>query len=91
VFLLSLHALLAGVFALYARSALMRGALFFRYGLLTIRIEVDRQSNYRVDVRARRQISEGGAFVIGGLLWLGAGLICAGLCIHFIIQIIDLL
>lgn len=77
------HGAVALIFAYYARGALRRGWRFLWDGLGAIRavVEAPDAADYRRDLEARRRISEAGAFVIGGALWLLFGAFAVGVAV----------
>jgi hypothetical protein len=62
----------AGLF-FFAFRALQRGWPFLKTGWLMMQTQTS-APDFRTNVERRRAISEGGRFLIGGLLWLAAGL-----------------
>ncbi len=69
----TLNAIVGAVLLTFAPRALRRGWPYVRDGWLALRVALSRPEA-RVHVESRRAISEGGLFVVGSLLWLGAGL-----------------
>jgi hypothetical protein len=68
--------LLAAVNALFAMGALAiamqaarKGLPFIRYGWTLLQIATS-HPDYRVNVERRREVSEGGRFLLGGVFWL---------------------
>lgn len=71
--LFTVNTVFAAIFLLAARGALRRALPFLRAGWSAIRTETQKP-DYRVNITSRRVISEGGRFLLGGLVWLGIAL-----------------
>lgn len=69
--LITLNAAFSVGFLAFAFNALRRGVPFLRDGWLAVQTQA-RRPDFRQNVERRRLISDGGYFLIGGLLWLGA-------------------
>ncbi|MEZ4669206.1 MAG: hypothetical protein R3E39_14965 [Anaerolineae bacterium] len=66
----------------FAQRAARRGWPFLRTGWMAVQSNAS-QPDFRVNVFRRRAISEGGRFLIGGLLWLAAALVGFLLALYF--------
>lgn len=84
--LLALNAVFAGLFFTFARSAYRRAIPFLGAGWSAIRGEPD----YHVNVESRRVISDGGRFLIGGMLWLASALFTIGFGFYFALEALRL-
>jgi hypothetical protein len=87
-FVTLLNLVFAAICFVSAWRALRRGLPFIRLGWQAIDAAVQRP-DYRSNVESRRTISEGGNFLIGGLLWLLIGLLGAGIGVFFAAQAIN--
>jgi hypothetical protein len=87
--ILTLNAAFAALFAAGARLALTRAVPFLRAGWIAIAAGV-RQPDYRAHVESRRLISEGGAFVIGGIAWGAIGIGALILALTFALRALGL-
>jgi hypothetical protein len=87
--LITLNSVFALVFLSFAREAARRGLPLIRAGWLAIRTQAA-QPDHRQHSERRRLISEGGQFVIGGLLWLLAAAISAAAGLYFAVQAVRL-
>jgi hypothetical protein len=89
--------LLATLNAIFAMGALGISVQAFRKGLPFIRSGWDtiqtqtRYPDFRYNVERRRAISDGGRFLIGGLLWLVTALAAVIAAVYFGIQAYSLL
>lgn len=85
-----LNAAFGAGFIAFAFSALRRGLPFARSGWLAIQTSTA-DPDYRRNVERRRAISEGGRFLIAGLLWLGASAASLAIGAYFTLQAITLM
>lgn len=74
----------------FALRAFRLGWPFLRDGWLAIRAQAN-QGAAPLNIEQRRLVSEGGRFLIGGVLWLGAGIIGALAGIYFTVQAYQLM
>jgi hypothetical protein len=82
MFLLTVNALFAaGAFAI-AMQAVRKGLPFIRSGWDAIQTQTG-HPDFRVNVERRRAISDGGRFLLGGLLWLLTALIAFAAAVYF--------
>lgn len=82
MFLLTVNALFAaGAFAI-AMQAVRKGLPFIRSGWDAIQTQTD-HPDFRYNVERRRAISDGGRFLLGGLLWILTALIALAAAIYF--------
>lgn len=88
--MLTLNAVFAAGFATAGVNALRRGWPFLQYGWSLLRLHAD-AADADENVERRRAISEGGRFVVGGLLWLAASVGAFGFAAYFGIQVIQTL
>jgi len=88
--LVTVNAAFGAGFLFFAMNAIRRGWPFVRHGWLTIQTQTA-DPNFRQDVHRRRAIGEGGRFLVGGLLWLGAALGSGAAGIYFTIQALQML
>jgi hypothetical protein len=72
--LVTLNGAFATGFLFFAMRALQRGWPFLRAGWTAIRVQVA-HPDFRQNIERRRIISEGGIFLLGGVLWLAASVI----------------
>jgi hypothetical protein len=77
-------------FLAFAFSALRRGWPFARSGWLAIQTSTADPA-FRQSAERRRAISEGGRFLVAGLMWLGAGVGSVALGAYFTLQTILLM
>ena len=87
--LLALNAIFAGLFFSFTRTAYRRGMPFLSAGWSAISVEVHKP-DYRSNVESRHIISDGGRFLIGGLVWMGIALFTAGCGVYFAVQAVQL-
>lgn len=88
--LLTLNAVFAAAFVIAGRNAARRGWPFVRHGWTLVQAHAG-APDARRNVERRRVIGEGGRFLIGGLLWLGAGAVELAAGVYFAVQTIRLL
>ncbi len=82
MFLLTVNALFAaGAFAI-AMQAVRKGLPFIRSGWDAIQTQTS-HPDFRLNVERRRAISDGGRFLLGGLIWLVTALIAFAAAIYF--------
>ena len=82
MFLLTVNALFAaGAFAI-AMQAVRKGLPFIRSGWDAIQTQTG-YPDFRVNVERRRAISDGGRFLLGGLLWLLTALLAFAAAVYF--------
>ncbi len=74
----------------FAMRAFRLGWPFLRDGWLAVRTQAA-QSDTPLNVEQRRLVSEGGRFLIGGVLWLGAGVIGTLAGVYFTVQAYQLM
>ncbi len=74
----------AGLF-FFSMRAVRQGWPFLKHGWLMMQTQTS-DPNFRQDVERRRSISDGGRFLIGGILWLAAGMAAFVAAIYFTIQ-----
>lgn len=81
----TLNAIVGAVLLSFAPKAFQRGWPYMRHGWLAIQVAMS-WPEARTHVESRRAISEGTWFIIGGLLWLGAGIgaVIAGLYLSWL-------
>jgi hypothetical protein len=89
--------LLAALNALFAMGALTialqafrKGLPFVRYGWTVLQTQTQ-HPDYRTNVERRRAISEGGRFLVGGILWLMMSLGAVLAAVYFGLQAFTLL
>ncbi len=70
--LVTLNGAFAAGFFFFAMRALKQGWPFLKHGWLMMQTQTSHE-DYRFNVERRRAISEGGRFLIGGILWLVGG------------------
>jgi hypothetical protein len=70
----ALNAIFGAALLMFAARAAGRGWPFLRSGWAAIQTQASRP-DYRQNVVRRRAIGQGGVFLLGGLLWLGAALL----------------
>ena len=87
--LLALNAIFAGLFFNFARNTFKRAIPFLRTGWATISVET-KKPDYRQNVESRQAISEGGRFLIGGMVWMGITLGLIGLAVFFAVEALRL-
>lgn len=80
--MLTLNAVFAAGFASAGVNALRRGWPFLQHGWMLLRTHAG-AADARIHVERRRGISEGGRFVVGGLLWLAASAGAFAFAFHF--------
>lgn len=85
--LLTLNTIFAWIFGQFAWRALPKGTAFIQHGWLLLQTHAE-QPDAAKHVEHRRAVSEGGTYMIAGVLWCGAGLIAAGLAVAFGIEVI---
>ena len=83
--LVTLNGAFGAGFLFFAMRAFQRGWPFVKHGWLAMKTNTQ-IPDFREQVERRRAISEGGQFLIGGLLWLGAGVGSLVAAIYFIAQ-----
>ena len=82
MFLLTVNALFAaGAFAI-AMQAVRKGLPFIRSGWDAIQTQTE-HPDFRYNVERRRAISDGGRFLLGGLMWLLTALIAFAAAVYF--------
>ena len=82
MFLLTVNALFAaGAFAI-AMQAVRKGLPFIRSGWDAIQTQTG-HPDFRYNVERRRAISDGGRFLLGGLLWMVTALAAFAAAIYF--------
>jgi len=89
--ILTIDLIFAAVAFGMARAAFSRGWPFMRSGWQIIDAQVQRTSDPRRDVESRRNISDGGSLLIGGVLHLIGGLVAAGVGLYFSLDAMRLL
>lgn len=87
--LLALNGIFAVIFFAFARRAVGRAWPFLKLGWSVVDREV-KKSDYRQNVESRRIISQAGMFLIGGVLWLLAGMVSGGLSVYFSVELLRL-
>ena len=87
--LLALNAIFAGLFFNFARTTFKRAIPFLRAGWATISVET-KKPDYRHNIESRQAISEGGRFLIGGIVWMGLTLGLVGLAVFFAVETVKL-
>jgi len=87
--LLALNAIFAGLFLKFARDTFKRALPFLRIGWATISAETQKP-DYRHNIESRRVISEGGRFLLGGIVWLGITVILVGFGLFFAYEAVRL-
>ena len=85
-----LNAAFGAGFLAFSFTAMRRGWPFARNGWLAIQTSTA-DPHFRQSVERRRAISEGGRFLIAGLMWLGAGFGCILLGAYFTLQAVILM
>jgi hypothetical protein len=85
ILLVTLNAAFGAGLFFFAIRALQRGWPFFKAGWLMMQTQTG-APDFRINVERRRAISEGGRFLVGGLLWLAAGLGSFAGAAYFMIQ-----
>lgn len=88
--LVTVNGIFGAGFLFFAMRALQRGWPFVRLGWLTMQ-EQTSHPDFRQNVERRRMISEGGRFLLGGLLWLSAGLVGVAVGLYFTLQAYQML
>jgi hypothetical protein len=88
--LVTLNAAFGAGFLLFAMNAGRRGWPFAKHGWLLIQAQTA-HPDYRENVERRRSISEGGRFLIAGVLWLGASLGSALAGVYFSVQALTMM
>lgn len=83
--LIAVNLIFAVVTLLFARTAFIRAFPFIRTGWTAIRAATQ-HPDFRRDVNLRRVISDGGGFLIGGVIWLVIGVGAVGLGVFFGVQ-----
>ena len=78
----TIDTIFAAIFYLFARRSLPRGVDYLRYGWMVVDTEVNKPG-FRDNTESRRAISEGGTYLISGLLWCGGGLLAAYFAVAF--------
>jgi hypothetical protein len=82
MFLLTVNALFAaGAFAI-AMQAMRKGLPFIRSGWDAIQTQIG-HPDFRYNIERRRAISDGGRFLVGGLLWLVTALVAFAAAVYF--------
>lgn len=71
------HAIFALICLWFARAAIRHALPFIRTGWQTIDAEVQKP-DYRQAFASQQRISEGGRFLVGGIIWLLIGLVSLG-------------
>lgn len=90
--LLSLNAVLAALCAHYAQRSAARARAFLGPGYVLIRDRVQRHpKDFRHDIFARRDISIGGQYLIGGIAWATMTLLFVGGTLFFSFEALNLL
>jgi hypothetical protein len=90
VLLATINAIFAlGALAIAAQAA-RKGIPFVRDGWTIIQTQTS-HPDFRHNVERRRAISDGGRFLVGGILWLLTGAIALAAAIYFGIQAYNLL
>lgn len=87
--LLSVNTIFAFIFLAFARTAFLQSVPFLRVGWEAIDTETSKP-NYRQNIESRRRVAEGGRYLIGGLLWMGACAGSAAIGLFFVWQAISL-
>lgn len=87
--LLALNGIFAMIFFAFARRAFGRAWPFLKLGWWVIDEEV-KKSDYRRNIESRKVISQAGVFLVGGLLWLLAGMVSGGLSVYFSVELLRL-
>ncbi|MDX1995608.1 MAG: hypothetical protein SF029_24705 [bacterium] len=81
----SLNAVFATLFLMAARWAWVRAWPFLRLGWTGIQAET-RKPDFRRNIVSRRNISESGRFLLGGLLWAAITLGAVAFGVWFVVQ-----
>ncbi|MEO8608251.1 MAG: hypothetical protein ABI690_10235 [Chloroflexota bacterium] len=88
--LASLNAIFATGALAIAMQAVRKGLPFIRSGWAMIQIQTS-HPDFRYNVERRRAISDGGRFLVGGVLWLVTGAAALAGAVYFGIQAFTLL
>lgn len=83
--LFSINAIFAFICARFAFNTIPRGWQFIKSGWTIVKTQRE-QGDVSIDVESRRLASEGGTYLLAGVLWLIAALIAIALTAFFIWQ-----
>ena len=87
--LMLLNVIFAGLFLSFARHAFRRAVPFLRIGYAAVSVEVQKP-DYRTNIDSRQAISEGGRFLMGGMLWLLIMVMSLAIALFFAIEAVRL-